>query len=49
MKKGQVQDAFVNAIFYIALLLVLVLIAYGLLSGKAPALFQTIIDKLRFF
>ena len=49
MKKGQVQDAFVNTIFYIVLLLVLVVIVYGLLSGKAIALWQTIVDKLRFF
>ncbi|HME87414.1 MAG TPA: hypothetical protein VKE88_03310 [Candidatus Nanoarchaeia archaeon] len=48
-KRAQVEDAFVNTIFYVGLLLVIILIVYGLLTGKAQAILQTILDKLRLF
>lgn len=48
IKKAQVEESLVKVIFYLALLVVLIFIVWYLLSGRAPELFKSITDKLRF-
>ena len=48
MKKAQLEETLTSTIFYIALLLALIVIAYLLLSGKATELLGKIGDLLRF-
>jgi hypothetical protein len=47
MKKAQFESWIANFIFYLALLIVSIVIVWALLSGKLPALWSEFIDKVR--
>ena len=48
MKKGQFESWLVNVLFYLALIIVVAIIVWSLVSGRATGILEGIFDKLRF-
>ncbi len=48
-KKAQVPEWLVSIIYYLLLLAFLAVLVWLLISGKATRIFNSIIDKVRFF